>query len=84
MSFPCAGRRHDVDHRAMQAARGVLDGAELPEHVRRSIESALSSANVGGPQPPAGLAAAVAAGPAAPAAPSSAGLECPDALRIGF
>ncbi|KAK9836454.1 hypothetical protein WJX74_000867 [Apatococcus lobatus] len=40
------GRRHEVDLRAMQAARDVLDGAQLPDHVRRSIESAFGHANI--------------------------------------
>ena len=61
MEVSGAGRRHEVDDRAMQAARGVLAGAELPDHVRRSIESAFSSANIPG----------TAAGP--PPSSSSAG-----------
>lgn len=55
------GRRHEVDQRAMQAARGVLDGAPLPDHVRRSIESAFGSANISRAQAQQAAASAASA-----------------------
>ncbi len=69
MGYRTAGRRHDVDQRAMQAAWGVLDGVQLPENVRRSIESAFRHANISAAEAPHGASSV----PATAAASSSAG-----------